>query len=439
MLAPYAPNQPAFDPATVSAPFFKKKKSRSNLEVLRPDDLSSRSVSPAGSIYGDGLHPHQLQTRDLSPTQSLYSQSSSSSPSIASASSSGSKRELPMPPPLASSWLTRAPRLPALSIVNPPASDFASPPETPIDVPEAELRRRQLEKATRILGESVPLELVFQPRHPLVKAFPDPPPRRSTEQPRETEKRPRKIVRRASLSLSAFTSKLRLGSNSTSHSRDSSGESHSASSSDHSQHLRQPPSPAPSAFSSTGTLLRRRSTVLSSPILFSFPRRPPTRTQTAHHPSTPTTPTSDLVLDIRSLAPSEHGHARDNDNDVDVEATPVRERPSQSHFHSSSQVLPRIVPMPGLTHTHAPSEPHLYSRPETPFADYTRPTTPFLADYTRPTTPFAGLAQLAPDDDSEGAFLALPSVSRKQRGEGWSGEWNQRDMQDVIQKLRSLK
>ncbi|KAJ6548802.1 hypothetical protein B0H19DRAFT_1237471 [Mycena capillaripes] len=446
MLASYAPKPSVYDPVTVSAPFFKKKKSRPHLEILRPDHFSSRSVSPASSIYGDGLRPHDRPTRALSPARSLYSQSSSSSPSIASASSSGSRKELPMPPPSTSSWLTRAPRPPALNIVNPPASDFASPPETPMDVSEAELRRRQLEKATRILGESVPLELVFQPRHPLVKAFPDPPPRRSTEspmpgqQPREmlTERRPGKIVRRASLSLSAFTSKLRIGSNSTNHSRDSSQESHSASSSDHSHYSRQPPSPAPSAF--TRSLPRRRSTVLGSPILFSFPKRPShTRAQTPA-PSTPTTPNSDLVIDIRSCDPSEHGHD-------DAEATPVREHPARlarSHFYSSSEILPRIVPIPALTHTHAPSEPHPHpARPETPFADYTRPTTPF--EYTRPTTPFADLERVAlePEDEDEptitGTKFLAPGVSRKERGQGWSGEWNQRDMQDVIQKLRSLK
>ncbi|KAJ7486659.1 hypothetical protein FB451DRAFT_1227725 [Mycena latifolia] len=430
----YTP-QPAVYPTPMSRPsqpLFKRQKTRP--DALRSSEFHSRSASPAGS-FNDGLRPHDLPARGASPAGSFYSFSSTSSPSIASASSSGSRNELTLPS--ASSWLSRSPRsTTSPTIASPTALELASPPDTPMEVPEAELRRRQLEKATRILGEYVPLELVFQPRQPLVKSFPEPPPRRSTDspqpgqQPREmlTERRAGKIVRRASLSLSTLTSKLRGAS--TNHSRDSSQESQSASSSDHSHQSRSPPSP-PSSF--TRSLPRRRSVVLTSPIIFAFPRsvRSPPRTQISPpSPSWPTTTDPDLVIDIRSPDSSEHGHEED-------EATPVREH-ALRHVYSRSEVLPRVEPLRAHTptHTYAGSE-QLSSRPGTPFFDYSRPETPFFG---RPTTPFTDLdaVEPAPAPTPANAYLS-PGVSRKERGQGWSGEWNQSDMQAVIQKLRTLK
>ncbi|KAJ7097136.1 hypothetical protein B0H15DRAFT_824958 [Mycena belliarum] len=79
---------------------------------------------------------------------------------------------------------------------------------------------------------------------------------------------------------------------------------------------------------------------------------------------------------------------------------------------------------------------------ETAFADYySRPATPAPLR-ARPTTPFADYynddGDVEPESESE---LMGPGagVSRRERGQGWSGEWNQRDMQAVIAKLRSLK
>lgn len=177
--------------------------------------------------------------------------------------------------------------------------------------------------------------------------------------------------------------------------------------------------------------------------MFSFPRiRSPTRAQT-QPPSPPLTPDSGLVIDIRGPDSSDSTHGQDNYDYDEAEATPVRERPTgrlgRSHVYSSSEVLPRIVPMPMSTHTHSDSEQlHARTRPGTPFADYTRPTTPF-AELARPETPFADLDPLENDDPEPTVTYLSPGVSRKERGQGWSGEWNQRDMQDVIQKLRSLK
>lgn len=246
--------------------------------------------------------------------------------------------------------------------------------------------------------------------------------------------RPKKLGRRASLTLSTFTAKFRTGSHSTNHSRDSSQDSHSPTSADDHQ--------PPSTF--TRILPRRRSVAHSSPIMFSFPRRSPTRAQML--PLSP--PDSGLVIDICSPDPSVRGHD-------DEEATPIREsstRLGRSHMYSSSEVLPRIVPMPA--HAHTDSEPILprpetpFLRPETPFlrseTPFLRPETPF-SEYTRPNTPFINLDPREPEDDDEPSMTSgttmylAPGVTRKERGQGWSGEWNQRDMQDVIHKLRSLK
>ncbi|KAF7370060.1 hypothetical protein MSAN_00636000 [Mycena sanguinolenta] len=440
MLVSYPSNAPVFEPVAMSKPFKRQKMGPDALRVTE----STRSPSPAASLYGDGLRPHDLPPRAASPASSFYSQYSSSSPSIDSVSSSGSRRPLPTPPTPQSpaGWLGRSPRIPpSLTIVAPPASEFASPPDTPVEVSEAELRRRQLEKAARILGESVPLELVFQSRHPLIKAFPSPPPRRSTDGPQpdrkpketKTEQRPKKLVRRASLSLSTLTSKFRTAPPTRNHSRDSSQDSQSSPSSDSQQSYH---SPVASTFTRT---LPRRSSVLGSPILFAFPRRSPTTTHIP--PPLRPSPDHDLVIDIRSPDPSIYGR------DDDEEATPIRESPSEltrSHVHSPSEALPRIVPMP--THAHTDSEP-IFPRPDTPFADYVRSATPYV-DRTRPTTPFERARpttpfseHLDPEDEptvTSTVYLA-PGVSRKERGQGWSGEWNQRDMQHVIHKLRSLK
>lgn len=62
-------------------------------------------------------------------------------------------------------------------------------------------------------------------------------------------------------------------------------------------------------------------------------------------------------------------------------------------------------------------------------------------NYTRPQTPFMDTAAAAPVDtkttvwssDGEGFIV------RRERRQGWSGEWNQHNMQDVISKLRNLK
>ncbi|GLB43814.1 hypothetical protein LshimejAT787_1403260 [Lyophyllum shimeji] len=70
---------------------------------------------------------------------------------------------------------------------------------------------------------------------------------------------------------------------------------------------------------------------------------------------------------------------------------------------------------------------------------------PHLPLHVRPDTPFQDGVPL----EGDSAHLAPPTtwvavkeqgmIQRKERRQGWSGEWNQGDMQEVIKKLRNLK
>lgn len=72
---------------------------------------------------------------------------------------------------------------------------------------------------------------------------------------------------------------------------------------------------------------------------------------------------------------------------------------------------------------------------------------PHLPLHPRAETPFANTAvalQAQPGYLAPPGMVAISTdgqevVMRKERRQGWSGEWNRGDMQDVIQKLRNLK
>ncbi|KAF7297143.1 hypothetical protein MIND_00947300 [Mycena indigotica] len=438
----------------------------------QPDPLNLRP-SPSPPINREGLRPSE-------DGNSLYSHASSSTPSVLLPASP--IRPLPSPPALAitTDWPPTRSTSPLETMSHRSNStDLASsPPDTPIDELETELRkRRQLSKAARVLGENVPLDLVFQPKHsnnPLLRVFPEPPPRRSTESPlpgqlpREilTERpssararHPAKIARRASLSLASFASKLRGGSNNA-HSRGSSQESQA-------QSTLSVSSSGSSTGDSSPTLTRNavRNT-LTSPIVFAFPRNIQAERQFSGDwppPSASPVPTlefddgalEDLVIDIRRSPVDLDCDEEDETVDTPIVEFPTPRNSRRLHHYSSSEVLqptPKIVPMP--SHGHSPSEivsPSTTRRPttpfaraETPFSDYqSRPQTPFI-DYIRPTTPFEDRAPARPttpfyDLDSANSNEYLSPVVSRRRDQGWSGEWNQRDMADVIQKLRALR
>ncbi|KAJ7625832.1 hypothetical protein FB45DRAFT_922397 [Roridomyces roridus] len=373
----------------VPVPYYKRQRTASGSSSLAE---SPQGVPPAASFYT----PRGPSTA----ASSIYTLSCSSP--TASVSSFNSMKEVPKKsaPPLTPSWLTRSPRLAPSSDINTIPAAHTSPDETPMDVPEAELRRRQLDKATRLLGETVPIELVFHPQgHRPLKSLLD----HSIDEKRPRDmtvpppRRPRKLTRRASLTLSVITSKFLHGRHSRDSSEDSSFSSPSSPPALHMPH--QHPDVAP-----------------ISPITFAFPRLP---TPARAEPPKEEVPVIDIDIGSTASCGYESDSSEEEQEDKEDSTTPVR----RSHTHSFSDVLPRTMPMPPSPphgHAHSHSEDLYGIRPDTPFADY-HPETPFLADPSM-TGPLG------------------PVVRKERRGEqGWSGEWNQSDMRHVLHKLRTLK
>lgn len=106
---------------------------------------------------------------------------------------------------------------------------------------------------------------------------------------------------------------------------------------------------------------------------------------------------------------------------VEIEASPVE----SYHVRGMSDQMPFVTakPMSELATRSSSTR----ARPKT---SHGSPTPPYSS------VPFAPYRQ-------ESTFVASPmpmgSVQRVEQQEGWSGEWNQDRMQDVIQKLRELR
>ena len=70
------------------------------------------------------------------------------------------------------------------------------------------------------------------------------------------------------------------------------------------------------------------------------------------------------------------------------------------------------------------------------------PPSPLQSDYTchsdEEDIVLVDLPYLAPTRNEPSNMPGTPGVRRKERRQGWSGEWNQAHIQDVIEKLRSL-
>ncbi|KAF7977761.1 hypothetical protein HWV62_2860 [Athelia sp. TMB] len=151
------------------------------------------------------------------------------------------------------------------------------------------------------------------------------------------------------------------------------------------------------------------------------PERPPRARAPFRRAQTSAGPTS------RSLSPVEHvwdGRASPEAPlrvfQRDPESTASRSPPRKSAKRAQTSAGPASS---GQENVPAPK--HAAPPP--------RPTRhrPATSDGAAPG-PFAAQAWLAPPLPSGG-------VRRTERKEGWSGEWNQADMQDVIQKLRELR
>ncbi|KAG6812799.1 hypothetical protein H0H92_000432 [Tricholoma furcatifolium] len=193
---------------------------------------------------------------------------------------------------------------------------------------------------------------------------------------------------------------------------------------DSSDHHYSPPSNSPR--------LERRSLNLGSPRSHDFYINAP---QSRPH----STALSPLVFSKHlSLMPSEHIFSL-TINDVDDQETSTQEReqnPPSINGDDNEQTTP------------SPRRKHMYALSEGGNASLSTTlgyhSNPHLPSKVRPDTPFqdSGVPK-----EGESNFLTPHEWSsrghellqRKERRQGWSGEWNQKDMQDVIQKLRNLK
>lgn len=352
-------------------------------------DPSSRSSSPSPMNIAYVVHPidqyslfkleHKSSipnslrsnhsTTSHSPASSLDSRSARSRPSFDSSSTSGSINcATGSPTSSVAPLLSFRPKqtalkpssfhvqIPSTSILD-PTLDTPTSPEFP-QISEAARRRRQLEKVARTLGEDIPAELILQApaRHststpPAPKELPHLP----TQAVEESRRRKRDKLRRASVSLSSLTSKLRQTG--PQQSRTSSDEYNDASDKFDPRRYGQP--------------LPRPESIMLTPITFAFPPDP-----------------------IR--VKHDKGKCGGIDADDDEAPTPVESLTrSHSFSHSSRQQH--------HSHSHSPSE---------PFADpYLRPETPFMDSILR--------------HDHANVLVQETSVVRKERRQGWSGEWNQ--------------
>ncbi|KAG7086923.1 hypothetical protein E1B28_002839 [Marasmius oreades] len=81
------------------------------------------------------------------------------------------------------------------------------------------------------------------------------------------------------------------------------------------------------------------------------------------------------------------------------------------------------------------------TRPQTSYAGSTRSWDESTSSYPRPDSPF--LESAVPIHTWISTTWSSPKnegrIARQNCGQGWSGEWNRSDMQDVITKLRQLK
>jgi len=249
---------------------------------------------------------------------------------------------------------------------------------------DAERRRQKIDKLQRTLGEHIPSERIF---HGLTKKtyevneFPDPPTSADSDLP-PAQKKTLKAARRSSMST-LMSSVLRP---TTSQSYHSSTGSLASISTVQTSSLESNSSHFTNASPSVSINESYTDDSPGSPVVFSspVPRRP-------HNASSFTT---------------EVGPGESEDASEDTTTTPTMTTLSKSsvHFESSRHI-----------HTH--SDPDVW--PEPPFMDRAVPFDNSVSDWDQPE-------------------YGSP-VMRRERRQGWSGEWNQSDMKDVISKLRLLK
>ncbi|KAJ7578625.1 hypothetical protein C8J56DRAFT_353055 [Mycena floridula] len=257
---------------------------------------------------------------------------------------------------------------------NSPVTPFSpSPPMSPMspmtpafEFSEAERRLRQLQKASRTLGENIPQELIF--------GGPE------TESPsfKPKEKTKRSLRRRASLSLSSLAHFVIASPAPPSPPAMNIPARPVPSLQLNSSPIPIPPSPS------------RPDSMMLSPISFAVPL-----------PQTPPPLRLDLDVpeDVSEFSPTS------------IDSSPIR---SISPFRAATPSADEVEPQIHEVEEDLDRNIHRFvslSRPDTPFNDFGAPL----------------------------FFEETSAVVRKERRQGWSGEWNQPELSVVIKKLRSLK
>lgn len=354
--------------------------------------------------------------------------------------------------------------LPRIDCSSPPITaetkDRHSPTSPDFQLPSEEVQRqRRLDKVRRMLGERVPQELIYHggtERIINVNVFPDPPLTDTLTRREQGDKQPKKsprLVRGASLTLSSVSGTLlptgpALGG--SQEGRDIAGNANTN---------LEPGMLAPFVFTKDVTLPRARTfhalgdnksrpttanSTLDSHIQHQkdvkktsvFPRRATVHEPTGRQTSSPTRDPPNKRLDVVEAAPDPQlppmqfskpslrligGDEDGVEEDDSSESHTPPLRPRYKPYEESELISGRTnsYSSTSITNSHAPS-----SRPETPFVDSMLPLKPRL---------------LAPRATVQGGSDPRDAVVRRERRQGWSGEWNREDMQDVIKTLRSLK
>ncbi|KAI3615631.1 hypothetical protein WG66_011698 [Moniliophthora roreri] len=390
----------------------KQKQKKANRQSL------SRAKSPSNATASSPQH-----------TESVVSRVSSAG-SKDSEKSLGSKRSFSL-----SGWIKRTPstkvtveKTEALSSPAP----FRSPKNQPsMDfVPsEAEVRVRQLDKVTRTLGERVPVEYILQGESHEESSLPSTP---------ECESASEIMMR--STSLPPVTRDLPLipGSSSrpdrpdekispTSTAKVSSASSPGSGNQEYHYTKRVrtlPPVPVidiqpRNSFASDSESIR------ISPIIFSpppDPPLPPPKQSITANSNDSTKPPVPAIKDVPLLLRiPDRSHLPLPRPKSSIHSHP---RPTTSHGIPSAERTPSpkaiAFSRPSTSHGSSPTtERRFPDRADSPFQDSSIPLQAWLS------------ASWSARKDG--------AVVRRERNEGWSGEWNRTDMQDVIQKLRHLK
>ncbi|KAF9048194.1 hypothetical protein BDZ89DRAFT_1057768 [Hymenopellis radicata] len=319
-----------------------------------------------------------------------------------------------------------------------------SPPDTPTSLSPLQKRLRQLDKATRTLGENIPAELVLgaptppsrpsaspsNPKSPhsskklsRPKTAPCPdsprsavepwlvhaPPSTNPHHPRRRESipwfhSPRHPVEDGNYS---HTESYPAG-----HSRGDSSTSHGTSSHNQSSSV-----DSKSSFVLPGVLSGDSIGEVSPPTTVDGHEHAPYRDST----------TSEVIFRVPAGVSD------------DEPPSPISFGPPSpmmlSHRSSDNEIVVTAVDEPTITLSPAPT-PIRKTPGHTPNPSM---SSAFLLQPSRPETPFLHSTKTADSDACIEVYDGMGKAARKERRQGWSGEWNRDNMQDVIAKLRMLR